>query len=219
MKRRGPLLTLAAVAVLAIVLLVINVSKESDSEAPVATSQPAVTSSPVVAEPTTTAAPSVTPFPAKADYVGEVATATGAITLSIAVEGDKAIAYACDGKAIESWLQGSATNGVLNLAGKNNSRLEGSLDGPNVTGTLWIGDKSWNFIAAPVQPPAGLYVYQDNGTRDSWIVAADGTVTGVQRGADGATAPAPALSPDGKAVVNGRTVTATQVSGGDSNVF
>jgi hypothetical protein len=40
-------------------------------------------------------------------------------------------------------------------------------------------------------------------------------VTGVQRRADGATAPAAGLSADGTAVLDGQTVTATKVQGGD----
>ncbi|MDT5264782.1 MAG: hypothetical protein QOI90_1408, partial [Mycobacterium sp.] len=72
-----------------------------------------------------------------------------------------------------------------------------------------------DFTTAPAEPPAGLYVSENNGVRNSWIVDGNGAVTGVQRQADGSTAPAPALAADGTAVVGGQTVTATRVDGAD----
>jgi hypothetical protein len=220
MKVRGPLLTLGAVAVLGVGILLVNISKE----------EPAPPASPT--NPTTTTAAAATPappppapntpppraFPAQADYVGKVPTANGTITLEITVQGDKAVAYACDGNTVESWLRGSATNGALSLANKDKtSRLEGHLEGSAVIGTLWIGEKKWDFTAPAAQPPAGLYVYENAGVRSSWIVDADGGVTGVQRQADGTTAPAPRLTTDGIAVIDGLTIKAIRVQG-DSNV-
>ena len=99
----------------------------------------------------------------KADYVGKIPISSGVITLEITIDGEKAVAYACDGNTVEVWLSGSAKNGVLNLANKGNtSRLEGRHEGNAVVGTLSIDQKSWDFKAAAVQAPAGLYVYQDD---------------------------------------------------------
>ncbi|MFI7668927.1 hypothetical protein [Nocardia sp. NPDC049526] len=216
MKRLGPWLTLAAVTALGLVLLVINMSKDTEpsatnTNAVVTTTPVATTQTPL---PTTTAA---VPFPGKADYVGTIPLASGGtITLEITVAGDKAIAYACDGKSIESWLRGPATNGSLQLTGKDDAKLTGAFDGKAVRGTLWIGGKQWSYTANPVQPPAGLYVYSEAGTRQSWIVDANGGVTGVQRNPNGSTTPAVGLAPDATAVVNGKKVTANKVSGGDS---
>jgi len=216
MKRLGPWLTLAAVAVLGLVLLVNNMSKDTEPST-AKTNTVATTTVPTTQAPPTTTTPAAVPFPAKADYVGKIPLASGGtITLEITVAGDKAIAYACDGKSIESWLRGSATNGSLQLTGKDDAKLTGTFDGGTVQGTLWIGGKQWNYTAAPVQPPAGLYIYSEAGTRQSWIVDTNGGVTGVQRNPDGSTAPAGALAPDVTAVVNGKKVTANKVSGGDS---
>ncbi|WP_337587881.1 hypothetical protein [Nocardia brasiliensis] len=203
-------------AVLGIALVVVNMSKESEPAA--AAKNTAVgTSSVVVAVAPTTVATVPVQFPAKADYVGSIAPATGApITLSITVEGGRAIAYACDGASVESWLQGSAVNGTLTLTGKNEARLDGRYDGTTVTGTLALGAKKWEFRTAAVQSPAGLYVYTEVGVRQSWIVDSNGAVTGVQRAADGSTSPAPALAPDATAIVNGKKIIANKVSGGDS---
>jgi hypothetical protein len=219
---RGPLVTLAAVAVLGGGLWWMNVSQETDDAQATTTAQSTtVAQSPTSTAPASPPAPS-TPapvaFPAKADYVGKVPTAAGVITLEITVNGPKAVAYACDGNTVEVWLRGSATDGALSLASKDKaSRLEGRLQGATVVGTLWIGEKKWDFTAAPVAPPAGLYVYEDAGVRNSWIVDGDGGVTGVRRRADGATEPAPALSLDGTAVVDGRKVTAIRVEDDDVN--
>lgn len=215
MKRLGPWLTLAAVAVLGIVLIAVNMSRETEPATANTNSPPASPVSATSAAPATTVA---TPqFPPKADYVGTIPPASGApITLAITVQGDRAIAYACDGRTVESWLQGPVSNGTLQLTGRNDAKLDGRLDGTDVRGTLSLGGKQWEYRTAPAQPPAGLYVYRDGQLRESWIVDSTGTVTGVQRGPDGATSPAPALAPDGTATVNGKKITANKVSGGDS---
>ena len=207
MKVRGPLITLAAVAALGVGILTVNISQEES----------VVPGTPVAAPTTittTAAAPPAPAFPTKADYVGKIPTANGAITLDIAVEGDKAVAYACDGASIESWMRGSAVNGTVSLASKDGTgRLEGRLDGTAVVGTLWIGQKKWDFRAETVQSPAGLYVYEQGGVRGSWIVDSSGKATGVLRQVDGSTVPAPGLANDGSTVIGGRTVTAARVRG------
>ena len=219
MKIRGPILTLGAVAVLGVAISLVNISKE-ESPPP---GKPAAQTTTAVAT-TTSAVPPPAPappppaFPAKADYVGKVPTANGTITLEITVDGDKAIAYACDGNTVESWLRGSAVNGAVSLASKDKSgRLEGHLEGTAIVGTLWIGEKKWDFNAPVAQPPAGLYVYENAGVRNSWIVDSDGGVTGVQRREDNSTAPAPKLTTDGIANIDGIEVRAIRVEG-DSNV-
>jgi hypothetical protein len=220
MKIRGPILTLGAVAVLGAGILLVNISKE-DSAAPSNPYSQSTTSA-VAATPTAPppapAPPPPPAFPAKADYVGKVPTANGTITLEITVDGDKAVAYACDGNTVESWLRGSAVNGAVSLANKDKtSRLEGHLDGGAIVGTLWIGEKKWDFNAPAAQPPAALYVYENAGVRNSWIVDSSGGVTGVQRREDGSTAPAPKLTTDGIANIDGIEVRAVRVEG-DSNV-
>ena len=216
MKIRGPLVTLAAVAVLGAGILLVNMSKEEP--APQANPYSQATTTAAAATPAAPPpAPSTPPppaFPAQADYVGKIPTANGTITLEITVQGDKAVAYACDGNTVESWLRGSAVNGAVSLANKDKtSRLEGHLEGNAIVGTLWIGEKKWDFNAPVAQPPAGLYVYDNAGVRNSWIVDPNGGVTGVQRREDGSTAPAPRLTTDGIANVDGIEVKAVRVQG------
>ncbi|HEY6647538.1 MAG TPA: hypothetical protein VI217_10650 [Mycobacterium sp.] len=219
MKIRGPLVTLGAVAVLGIGILLVNMSKEESAPSTNPYS-PSTTTAAAATPSAPPPAPSPPPpaFPAKADYVGKIPTANGTITLEITVDGDKAIAYACDGNTVESWLRGSAVNAAVNLANKDKtSRLEGRLEGNAVVGTLWIGEKNWDFNAPAAQPPAGLYVYENAGVRNSWIIDPSGGVTGVQRREDGSTAPAPSLTTDGIADIDGIEVKAIRVEG-DSNV-
>jgi hypothetical protein len=214
MNVRGPLITLAAVAALGAGILFVNISQEPEPGKPVAdptTSAPA-TPAPRAPAPTPPPPPA---FPAKADYVGKVPAAAGTISVEITVEGDKAVAYACDGNTVESWLRGPAVNGTVSLANKDKtSRLEGHLEGAAIVGTLSIGENKWNFTAPVAQPPAGLYVYEESGVRGSWIVDSNGSVTGVLRLSDGSTVPAPGLETDATSVVDGRPVTATRVQGG-----
>ncbi|MFC3965958.1 hypothetical protein [Nocardia jiangsuensis] len=207
MTRRGPLLTLAAAAVLGLALLGVNMSKEEP--APAAATAPAASVVPPTAAPSPAAAtgpaPASAPFPAKADYVGTITRAAGPpLTLAITVEDGAVTAYACDGAAVETWLQGRVIDDVAKLEGRNGARLEGRAGGGAVRGTLWIGDKSWEFTAPVVTGEAGLYAATDSGVRQSWIVDGSGGVTGVRRGADGATAPAGPLP-----------TTATRIGGGD----
>ena len=216
MKIRGPLVTLAAVAVLGAGILLVNISKEEP--APQANPYSQATTTAAAATPAAPPpAPSTPPppaFPAEADYVGKIPTANGTITLEITVQGDKAVAYACDGNTVESWLRGSAVNGAVSLANKDKtSRLEGHLEGNAIVGALWIGEKKWDVNAPVAQPPAGLYVYDNAGVRNSWIVDPNGGVTGVQRREDGSTAPAPRLTTDGIANVDGIEVKAIRVQG------
>jgi hypothetical protein len=218
MKIRGPLVTLGAVAVLGAGILLVNISKQDDPAPPAAQSTATTRTVAPAAPPPPPSTPPPPVFPAKADYVGKVPTAGGHVTVEITVDGDKAIAYACDGKTIESWLRGSAVNGAVSLASKDkSSRLDGQLEGNAIVGTLWIGQKKWDFTAPMAQPPAGLYVYENAGVRNSWIVDPNGGVTGVRRAADGSAAPAPRLKADGIAVIDGVTVKAIRVQG-DSDV-
>jgi hypothetical protein len=220
MKIRGPILTLVAVAVLGIGILLVNMSKEKSgpTDNPYSQSTTTAAAAAPAAPPTAPSTPPPPAFPAKADYVGKIPTANGTITLEITVQGDKAIAYACDGYKVESWLRGSAVNGTVSLANKDKtSHLDGRLEGTAIVGTLSIGEKKWDFNAPLAQPPAGLYVYENAGVRNSWIVDPDGGVTGVQRREDGSTAPAPTLTTEGIANVDGIEVRAIRVEG-DSDV-
>ncbi|WP_067541276.1 hypothetical protein [Nocardia crassostreae] len=191
MKLAGPFLTLAAVAALGGGLLIADYVTGQD--------HPSATA-PTATSPNSPGATTISAFPAQADYVTDIQTASGRpITLSVTVTGAKAVAYACDGVSVETWLSGAASSGRMTLTG-NNSNLEAALEGEDLSGTLTLAGKKYEFTAPPVQAPAGLYIARSDSGRDSWIVRPDGSITGVRRKADGSTVPAPDLAPNARKV-------------------
>lgn len=206
MKLKTPVVTLGVGLVLAGALLAVNISINRDvgdrdgGDDLVAAA--AATTAPADAE---TAAP--TPTPTVGDGsgpAGQGRTLTyagwvdgGAATLAIVVNNGKAIAYVCDGAAVEAWLQGTMANGLIELTGAA-GRLTGTYGGgPNgidhVTGTVIAGAASWPFTVPAVEPPSGAYRSAE-ALRDrldaSWVVLPDGTQVGVAK-TDGTPRPTP----------------------------
>lgn len=207
MQKRGPILTLAIVALIAVGLLTANAlvgdTEDTASETNATSAAAAATSTTATDKP-----PAEFQFPAEADYAGE----TGAIAISITVTGKEAVAYACDGNSVEAWLRGPAVDGKLDLKNDAGDTLTGTLSDTTVNGAMKIGDRSWDISAKQVQPPGGSYRYEEDGSRYSWAVQGPGDSTGVQLLPDGSTRPAPPLNDDGSVVINGRTVQAQKVT-------
>ncbi|MEU4831456.1 hypothetical protein [Streptosporangium sp. NPDC023615] len=182
MKRLGPVYTLAAGAVMAVVLGTVsattspttqNVNAQDDTAATVAeaTSQ---------ATPTPAAVRTAKPTPAKADYAGRV-TGNGGL-IAVSVRNGKAVAYFCDGR-IEAWLKGKAADGKVTLSGRNNASITARLGGGKAAGTLAFGGRKWTFDAPVVKKPSGLYrasaVVRGANVRAGWIYLDDGTRVGL----------------------------------------
>jgi serine/threonine-protein kinase len=155
MRYKGPILTLAAGLVVAAVLMVMNLNVTRDRDTRTAAAEGPATSAPA-AEPTPapTTEPPAPPAP-PATYAGKVN--GGRATIAIATKEGQAIAYLCDGKSIEAWLQGTATNGELLLTGADNASLTGVFDNGKAEGTIAAEGKSWEFAVPVVEPPSGLY--------------------------------------------------------------
>ncbi|GAA3202268.1 hypothetical protein [Nonomuraea roseoviolacea] len=190
MSRLGPVLTLAAGAVLAAGLGVASITAT-----PVANRTPAASDTGASGEPTAgktddttdtgaeTPAPEkstepATPSPSrtakgpvKADYAGRVDRNGGLIAIS--VRGDKAIGYFCDGRT-EAWFKGDAAEGKIGLEGFGGAAAGAGLGGGKATGWLKVGGKRWTFTAPTVRKPSGLYraTAQVRGAkiRAGWIV-------------------------------------------------
>lgn len=147
---RGPLVTLAAVVALGGGIWLVNESQRTE---PVAAS-PAPPAGVTAPAPSPASAPASPQFPPTADYAGEIATPKGVITVDIAVDGDKAVAYACRAGSFESWLRGGVIDGRLDLVSADrSSRLVGGLTGGDVAGTLSVGTTSWDFTADRLAAP------------------------------------------------------------------
>ena len=136
------------------------------------------------------------------------------MAIAVAVQGDEAAAYLCDGANVEAWLKGTAVEGSVDLKSKDGATtLTGELTGENLNGTIMVAGQPLQFSITPAQAPAGLYRGEGDATTLGWIILPDGTQVGIARSASG-NAPAPALDPaKGAVTVGGERVGAEKVSG------
>lgn len=186
MKFKTPLVTLGVGAVVAAVLFALNMSIDRDpggvDAAPDAATTPAGQPS---ATPETTPTAGDGSGPAGQ---GQTITYAGwvdgdAATLAIVVNDGLALAYVCDGQAVEAWLEGSMADGLISLSGAGGS-LAGTYGDGQVTGEVTSGATNWHFTIPTVEPPSGPYRSAEalRGQLDaSWVVLPDGTQVGVDR--------------------------------------
>jgi len=218
MKRFAPLLTLVAVAVLGIALLTIS-SLSNPANQQAAQVDPAA---PPAAGAPAAAAPAVE-APAVAEKAFAGRTDDRKMTVAIAVKDGKAVAYVCDGKKIESWMEGTLQGEKLSLQGKDGATISGTVTEQASNGEIAVDGKKWAYAAKGVEAPAGLYEGRADvrgvATRIGWVVEEDGNVTGIRQ-AGGVTSPAPALNPanPGGVTVDGVPVTVTSIDGADTVV-
>jgi hypothetical protein len=243
MTHRSPLLTLAAVAIFFTALLtadfVVHPSPESTaagaatSTAPPAsatssapTSSASGPSSSSSATPTRPAESALTPpaasatqhgdddqFPHKAVYAGR--SEDGHLAIAVAVLGDRAAAYICDGRSREAWLRGSVEGDEVRLTSRHGYRLTAELDDGRLDGEVRSDGKRWEFEIRRAEKPAGIYRAKGSTTTVGWIRLPDGSVVGVATADDGTSEPAPTLGADDGAQVDGQTVQAAPVDGDD----
>ncbi|WP_329046437.1 hypothetical protein OG738_31715 [Amycolatopsis sp. NBC_01488] len=218
MKHPGPLFTVLAGVVLAGGIGIANLATGTGAT-PVAGSAGAASATSSQAPAATSAAPkSEAPkadAPARADYAGHVT--GGGASVAVSVRDGHAIAYLCDGKKVEAWLQGGTAGGKLALKGAKNASLTGSFDAASVAGTVTAAGKTWQFSVPTAKKPAGLYratpKVKGTAAKVGWIVQPDGSQVGILTTGDDSAA-APALDPAaGTATVDGAPVTAEPVSG------
>ncbi|MEH0934523.1 hypothetical protein [Micromonospora psammae] len=161
------------------------------------------------------APPSTAPAPAKVtgNWTGRL---DGGATIAITAKDGQAVAYVCDGRRLEIWLRGTATDGTLKLTGKKDATLTGDLADGTASGELVVGDRRWSFTArASAGPAPVLYrataAQRRAGLDGGWIMLPDGGQIGVVT-RDGVPAAAPPLDPAfGTTIVDGTTVTAEPV--------
>jgi len=225
-KHRSPLVTLAAVVVAFIIMFTVDILSgppgSSSTGTAVPSAAPATTSAssaPPQPPPTAVAKPSPSAsesteeskFPQKVVYAGRTKDDSGA--LAVAVLGDQAAAYFCDGRNIESWLRGAVTGADISLKSKDGATLQATLDGNHLKGSLQIKKDTLKFEIAEAKKPAGLYRAKGSKTTIGWIVLEDGSEVGVQTtGADSAAAPK--LDPENPQVtVDGENLDAQPVNG------
>jgi serine/threonine-protein kinase len=197
MKRNTPLITLLTGAVLGVVLLISSMlatpssappnysAAAATSAAPAESATPAESSE--APEQSPAAAPSPAPTrttPTRADFTGRVGGGGGSV--AVAVHGDKAIAYVCNGSTVEGWMRGKVENGKLTLTGKNKAHLTASYHAGKVTGDVEAHGTDYSFSVSTVSKSSskssGLYqataVVQGKTIKAGWIVLGDGTQIG-----------------------------------------
>jgi len=204
MKRNTPLITLLVGAALGVVLLVASMlttpssalpnysAAAASSAAPASSATPAESSeAPEPAESSAAAsAPAAAPSPAPtrttptADFTGRVGGGGGSV--AVAVHGDKAIAYVCNGSTVEGWMRGKVEGDKLVLTGKNQTHLTASYHAGKVTGDVEAHGTDYSFSVPTVSKSSskssGLYqataVVQGKTIKAGWIVLGDGTQVG-----------------------------------------
>jgi serine/threonine-protein kinase len=220
MRRNTPLITLLTGAALGVVLLIstmlanpssapLNYSAAAASSAapaesatPAESTAPAPTESSEAPEQSSAAAPSPAPTrttPTRADFTGRVGGGGGSV--AVAVRGDKAIAYVCNGSTVEGWMRGKVDGDKLVLTGKNQTHLTASYHAGKVTGDVEAHGTDYSFSVSTVSKSSskssGLYqateVVQGKTIKAGWIVLGDGTQIGSVEinpsGKDAVTAP------------------------------
>ncbi len=221
MKHPGPLFTLLAGVVLAVGIGVANAATPTATSGSASAASTSAPPPPPPPPPATTTAPSSAsiakpnPVPARADYVGRVD--GGGASVAVSVRDGHAIAYVCDGKKVEAWLQGITTDGQLDLKDAKGGTLVAKYDPATVTGTVTAGGKTWHFTAPAGKKPAGLYratpSVRGKAAKVGWIVQPDGSQVGLLT-TDGTSAEAPPLDPAASsATVDGTPVKAEAITG------
>ncbi|TDC81343.1 hypothetical protein E1193_15005 [Micromonospora sp. KC606] len=169
--------------------------------------------------------PTTSPPEAPAPQAGKKATTNwtgrldgGRATIAITATGGEAAAYLCDGKQLEIWLRGTATDGRLSLTGKKDgATLTGTFDGRKAAGEVVVGGKRWSFTAT-IDTSARPVLFRATagqrraGVDGGWIMLPDGGQIGVVT-RDGTPVTAPPLDPAfGTTIIDGVTVRAEPVS-------
>jgi hypothetical protein len=163
-------------------------------------------------------APAPEPTPG-GTYAGSVK--GGGASVAIAVKGDTAIAYVCDGKKVEAWLQGSAADAAsLSLTGEDGAKLSAKYTDGRLSGTVRAGGQKWTFGVKSVKAPSGLYRAARN-VRNAKVVGGWIVYNGTQVGmldSSGVETPAPPIDLDtGTVTIDGTTVQTAPVDGAPLN--
>ncbi len=237
MTHRSPLVTLAGLVIAFGVMFGVNIASSAPADsyqspgatpaAPApsptnaATTAPPTASASASASATTAPSPSATAtedggseFPDRIVYAGRTRDDSAAI--AVAVLGEKAAAYLCDGRNVESWLRGTVDEDEIQLESKDGAKLEAKLDGDRLKGTIEVNDEKLRFNIAGAKKPAGLYRAKGSKTTIGWIVLPDGSQVGIQTTGEESSA-APELDPDAPQVtVDGEQLDAEPVSGDEN---
>jgi hypothetical protein len=223
---RSPLVTLIGLVAAFAIMFGVNLAVSSAVPGSEASAGPSAAATTAASSPTSvSAAPSAgasTPptatedddeqFPDQVVYAGR--TEDDTLAVAVAVLGNKAAAYLCDGESVESWLRGSVDGDQLSLRNKNGTtELEAKLEQGQLEGKIDLDGDELEFTIGEAKKPSGLYRARGAKTTIGWIVLPDGSQVGLQTIGEEST-PAPELDPDNPEVtVDGEALQGEPVSG------
>ena len=230
MTHRSPLVTLVGLVAAFAIMFGVNLASSAPRNSYSATPSPSPAASTQAPSPTPAATTAASPtrlrlrarrsprrrrttseFPDKVVYAGR--TGDDSVAIAVAILGQKAAAYLCDGDQVEAWLRGTVTGDEISLTGKNGATLEAKLDGSALSGDVEIGDEKLDFTLREAKPPAGLYRAKGSKTTIGWIVLPDGSTVGIQTTGE-TSSPAPEFDPDNPEVtVDGESLQGEPVTG------
>jgi len=224
MKLTGPYLTLAGGLTVAGVLLTLSTNAVQHNNTTTAsaatvgaqdTSAKASTKKPAGKETSEGKKTSEDKVAPAGTYAGTVK--GGKTSVAIAIKGRTAIAYVCDGKEVEAWMQGKSDAAPLSLTGSPNASLKAKYAEGWLSGSVKAGGKSWTFKIKTVKSPSGLYRSTRNVRTakvvSGWIIY-NGSQVGMTDSGTGVETPAPPIDlTTGTATIDGVTVHAEAVDG------
>jgi hypothetical protein len=172
--RRGPLLTLGAVLVLAVIFLWASslVTKPGSAAAPAAATSAPATWAPSATAPSATAPPTAAGTALHALYAGR--SSGDEVTVAIAINGTKAAADLNAGLPSEVSMQGTVNGSKVDLTAQNGVELYGSVSGQDMFGTItgFLG-QSFPFSAEQAVVEA-VYAGRSSGNEVTLAVVTDG---------------------------------------------
>jgi hypothetical protein len=164
MSRRGPIITLASVVVLAVIFLWANTVAGKS-----ATSTTAATAAHAQTAPATATATA----PLHALYAGR--SSGNEVAVAVAINGRKAAANLTSGQGGQIPLQGSVTGAKVTLTGGNGAALSGSLSGSAMFGTVTLGGGQQSFpFSAEQTVVEAVYAGRSSGNEVALAIATEG---------------------------------------------
>jgi hypothetical protein len=224
---RSPLVTLLGLVAAFAIMFGVNLASSAPRDSYTGSPSPAATptaaaTSPSAPPPSEPPSPTPSPtqsaretelekFPNKVVYAGR--TDDDSAALAVAILGDQAAAYLCDGQDVEAWFRGTVKGNEISLTSKRGAALEAKLVHGALEGKIELADEELTFTIGQADPPAGIYRARGSKTTIGWIVLPDGSQEGIQTTGE-ESAPAPELDPDNPQVtVDGEQLQGEPVSG------
>jgi len=133
--------------------------------------------------PTASVTSAAAAMPESATFIADAPEPEGeTMTMAIAVEGDKVVAYATNGTNDEAYFFGTQKDGQMDLMSMYGDNLKAKFEDGKVDGEITMNAtnvRPVKFAASSVAAPAGMYTATHGSSRATWVVRPDHTMVGV----------------------------------------